>query len=186
MAEDLTKTRLRESLQKGTSLDDLIKAKKKSRMSFLLYDTSSSMDDPVGDHKQTRKIDALRAIDKSLSDQGVHIPRIHFGNEVAFITGAIPEPFGGTPLNRGIDFAAVERAEHIIIVSDGAPDSEPLAMAAAVKFGGTIDVFYVGPPGERGEQFLAELCLATGGSFAPADLAEQRQITSGIKGLLGA
>ncbi len=184
---DLVKQRMRRSLT-SSSLDDLVKAKKKGRKSFLLYDYSGSMDEPVGGSHTgslTRKIDALRSIDKTLTDSGVNILRIGFGESVGFIQ-QIPKPAGMTPLHKAIQFAAVEQAEHLIVVSDGAPDSEQLAMEEAIRFGGPIDVFYVGPPGQRGEDFLNELCNATGGSYAPADLADQKQLTSGIRGLLGA
>src|SRR4051812_3831957 len=92
--EALIKQRMAASLQKS-SLDDLIKARKQARKSFLLYDYSGSMDEPVGSDyaSLTRKIDALRGIDKSLADQGVNIPRVGFGENVGFID-TIPEPSG--------------------------------------------------------------------------------------------
>lgn len=197
MAQDDALLRLQQqSMQSkpGGSLLDKVKARRRNRKSFMLLDYSGSMGDPLDGKWSitsfTRKADALQAIVKGLNDQGINLPMVGFGGfathgGIKFVT-AVPEPEGMTPLAEGIEFCTREHAEHLIVISDGEPDDKRAALKAGEDFGGPIDVFYVGPDGGPGAAFLALLCNTTGGQYAPADLAETKQLETKIRGLLGA
>jgi hypothetical protein len=117
-----------------------------------------------------RKIDALRDLVASLKiEHGVEFKQITFGGEVE-LREDIPEPNGGTPMAQAINMAREYGAKRVVIVSDGAPDSADAVRESAVELACQIDVYYVGPPGGRGEKFLAELAALTGGRFATRDL----------------
>lgn len=180
---DLARQRVEGSLQAG-SLAQLVKEREQERGTFLLLDCSGSMDHRTEPGSQTRKIDALRRLVRDLREQGVRCPLVAFRDYKAYFVEAIPEPDGSTPLAEAIAFSRAERGQHLIVISDGAPDSEPKALAEARLFGGPIDVFYVGPPGTRGETFLRELAAASGGRSQTVSLSQTKQLTTAIRGLL--
>ena len=106
------------------------------------------------------------------------------GQLVGFIN-EIPEALGpSTPLAEAIDFARVGGFAKAVVISDGIPDDRSAAMAAAMSFGGQIDVIFVGNPGEPGSIFLEELAKATGGRRFEGDLADVKEITGAVIGLL--
>jgi hypothetical protein len=190
MASDLVKSstsldQLNKSLTKG-SLADLVKAR--TRRSLLLVDCSGSMSDRI--RSGERKIDALRATVKTLRETHP-VPVVAFGlsrysseRPVALID-TVPEPAGQTPLHLGIDFGAREGATHLVVVTDGLPDSEALALDAARRFGGPIDVFYIGDGDDRGAYFAQMLASETGGSVNLTDLGQPKQLARHIAGFLG-
>lgn len=140
------------------------------RKRFLLCDVSGSMDSGVGGEEPRRKIDALRDLVASLRiEHGIEFKQITFGGEVE-LREDIPEPNGSTPMAKALDMAREYGAKRVVIVSDGAPDNEDDARKSAIDLACQIDVYYVGPPGERGEKFLAELAALAGGRFATRDL----------------
>jgi hypothetical protein len=177
--------RLNKSLGKS-SLRDLAKA---ARRSMLLADCSGSMDDPI--RAGGRKIDALRTVVAGLRDTHP-VPVAAFGLDS--VPGSVrlldegqqlPEPSGLTPLHRAIDFGRAQGASHLVVVTDGQPDSEDAAFAAADLFGGPIDVFYVGDGDDRGARFAQLLAQRTGGTANLADLGKPKELKAGIAGLLG-
>ncbi len=189
MTTDLVRQRLEGTLKAG-SLKDLLRERQAARETHLLLDCSGSMGAPVQDGSRTRRIDALRTIAADLRDS-FRAPQVGFGLSVddavsvGFIQG-VPEPNGGTPLHLAIDFSAAHGAKHLIVVSDGAPDSQPDALASAHRFGGLIDCFYVGPASGPGGRFLAQLASVTKGRYQSASLAQPKQLTAAIRGLLTA
>jgi hypothetical protein len=103
---------------------------------------------------------------------------------VGFIT-EIPDALGpSTPLAEAIDMARENGYAKAVVISDGIPDDRFAAMEAARRFGGRIDVIFVGNPGEAGSMFLDELATATGGRRFEGDLADVKEITGAVVGLL--
>ena len=50
-----------------------------------------------------------------------------------------------------------------VVISDGAPDSESMALAEARKFTEKIDTVFIGREGSDGRDFLRDLAKASGG-----------------------
>jgi Mg-chelatase subunit ChlD len=169
--------KLNKSLAK-TSLDDLVKAR--TRRSLLLVDASGSM----GDHTRegVRKIDALRKVVDTLRETHP-VPMAAFGlrgsNHVDLVD-RVPEPSGSTPLAEAIDFGKVQGANHLIVITDGAPNPpESCVFESARRFGGSIDVFYIGDGNDRGAAFCKELAELNGGSCGLTDLVGAPKVLAG-------
>jgi len=167
-----------------SSLDELVAAK--TKRSLLLLDVSGSMDGLV--EGTARKIDKLRQVVDTLL-QTHPVPMAAFGiggHSGVELVERIPEPGGLTPLHKAIRFGRVQEANHLVVVTDGEPDSKDAAFEEARLFGGPIDVFFVGVPGQPGAAFCAELARRTGGACGVTDLTgEPKQLAAGIAGLLG-
>ena len=166
-----------------SDLDALVKAK--TRRSLLLVDASGSMADTIRKTGE-RKIDALRKVVDGLRETHP-VPVAAFGcyGEPVTVVDRVPEPQGGTPLDLAIDFGREQGATHLIVVTDGEPNDEGAAFAAARAFGGQIDVFYVGNGNDSGSRFAQQLARMTGGTCGVTDLGETKQLQSRIAGLLG-
>lgn len=167
---------------KAKTLADLVRIKSDERKT-LAIDCSASMDTPMYNGK--RRIDGLREVVKGIREQ-VPCEMIVFDGGNARTVDGVPEPNGGTPMHEAIRFAKERGAGSLVVVSDGQPDWPQGTLDAAMAFGGRIDVVFVGNPGDFGEQFMIELAQKTGGIQFTGDLAEVKQITSGIVGLLTA
>ncbi len=177
------------------SLASLVQRKKSARSTFLLLDCSGSMAEPAGDGGRfaggTSKIAALRGIVQGLKADGVVAPMVGFGLDdyknggVGFVE-SVPKAFGATPLAYAIDFASAHDAGHLVIISDGLPDSPQDALDAARRFAGPIDVFYVGPRPSPGETFLQNLARVSGGQCQSLTLSQPKAITDGLRKLLAA
>jgi hypothetical protein len=168
--------KLNKSLAKS-SLDDLVKAR--TRRSLLLVDCSGSMVDTI--RTGERKIDALRKVVDTLRETHP-VPVAAFGlrgsNPVEVVDN-VPEPAGGTPLDLAIDFGAAQGATHLVVVTDGQPNSEDAAFQAAIRFGGQIDVFYIGDGNDYGSVFAQRLAKLTGGTCGVTDLVGESKVLAG-------
>src|SRR5580765_5751636 len=147
VTEQLTKTTQR------SSLDDLVNAR--TKRSLLLVDCSGSMDNRIASGE--RRIDKLRKVVTELRETHP-VPVAAFGlggysNTVRLVGDNIPEPSGGTPMHKAIEFGRVQEANHLVLVTDGEPDSRSHTLDEARKFGGPIDVFFIGDVGSRGALF---------------------------------
>jgi hypothetical protein len=180
----LVRQKLEGTLQAG-SLAQLVKERKRERETFLLLDVSGSMLGFTEEHSQTRKIDALKRLVSELREE-LTCPMVAFAEKPSFVSEHIPAPGGWTNLTAAIQFAQQHEAAHLIVISDGLPDSQEASLRAAKAFGGPIDVFYVGPPGDYGEAFLKALAAASGGKSQTISLAQTKQLSSAIRGLLTA
>src|SRR3990172_9306655 len=178
---DLVRQSLERTLQ-ASSLKQLVTERRRKRDTFLLLDTSGSMDQAVEYGLSTRRIDALKTLVADLK-RDLSCPMVAF-SDAASLIDALPEPQGGTDLAGAIDFCRLQHAVHLIVISDGEPDDGPAALAAATRFGGIIDAFYVGPDGGKGGTFLAQLCVAAHGRYQAVSLAAQQQIANTIRGYL--
>ena len=172
--------RLNKSLEKS-NLDALVQAK--TRRSLLLVDCSGSMRDRI--RTGERKIDALRKVVVTLREQHP-VPVAAFGaRENVVLVNEVPEPCGSTPLASAIDYGRTEGASHLVVVTDGQPDSETDAFEAARQFKGPVDVFYIGDGNDHGARFSRELAEMTGGSINLTDLGDPKRLVGKIAGLLG-
>lgn len=161
-------------LVKRSDLDDTL----------LLVDCSGSM----GHIMETgqRSIDALRQIVADvLKDVKVSVAAFGSASGPTCYVQEVPEPCGSTPLHDGIQFATREKKKHLVVISDGCPDSPEMAMSEAKAFGGRVDAIYVGDDGTPGAKFMAELAHSTGGSGSVGDLKEMKLLKGKIMGLLG-
>jgi Mg-chelatase subunit ChlD len=188
MSEALVPTtaldRLRKTATRTSAAEEFVNARTKRTM--LLVDASGSMDDRIKTGE--RKIDKLRKVVDSL--RSTHrVPVAAFGvggfRQVEIVE-SVPEPAGGTPLHLAIDFGRQQEANHLVVVTDGFPDSADAAFSAAKAFGHPIDVFYIGDGDDQGAKFCAELARRTGGKCGVTDLiGEPKQLASKIIALLG-
>jgi hypothetical protein len=77
---------------------------------------------------------------------------------------------GGTPMDEPLDFVIHEwtSVTHGIIISDGCPDSEQAALAAAQLYkekGVKLDTVHIGDKDERGESLMKKIAELTGGVY---------------------
>ena len=146
---------------------------------IVLIDQSGSMgsqDAPGGRSRFEAADDELMRLQKQHPGQ---VAVISFSSRVQFCPGGVPNREGaGTDMAKALDFARVaDGASRIVLISDGQPDSEGAALAAAGKYQHPISTIYIGPESDRGgREFLARLAAATGGrhfdSTAPGLLAD--------------
>jgi hypothetical protein len=139
----------------------------------LLLDVSGSMAAAAWGGR--RKIDILRDAVRDL--MSTDAPRlVTFAATAAALPAdaastAIPEPAGGTALHRGIDAVSDLRPARTLVISDGQPDDEGRALAAAALLTGTIDVLYVGPDSDAAAiAFMARLARSGSGTMHKHDL----------------
>jgi hypothetical protein len=71
----------------------------------------------------------------------------------------------------------------LILISDGYPDNADETLRIARQFASPITTIYIGPKGERGEEFLRKLAAATGGQTSVNSVPE---LSAKIAGLLEA
>jgi len=96
---------------------------------------------------------------------------------------------GGTALHLGIEAAARQKPVRTIIISDGEPDSEPLARQALDRLTGIVDVVYCGNPANGAARaFLESLARAgAGGFYQTGDQVDvAKQLPAVVAGLLKA
>lgn len=147
---------------------------------FMLLDVSGSMIGQVGNK---RKIDMLRSAVSNY--KGVH--QYIFSDRVTE-TQYIPEPHGSTELHSAFRYIAKANPLKLLLVSDGLPDDPDASIDAGKALKISIDVLYIGTPGDEGEQFMKQLAEVTGGKFMTVDTMEindfQKNLTEGIKFML--
>lgn len=183
MSDKLVKAKLEASMELG-SLKSLVDA---NEVPMLLIDTSGSMSSLM--NMERRRIDGLREAVNMIQNE-TPVPMLSFGAttglgepDVRFVEH-VPEPCGGTPLHRAIDMARDNGATRVVVISDGEPDLPTESLDAARRFGGRIDIIYVGEEGGPGSAFLKQLARATGGDKFDGKLTETRQLVGKVIGLL--
>jgi hypothetical protein len=110
----------------------------------ILADTSSSMAESAG---ARTKAEILReALDQVWPDlQGGRLVAFDSTSRELMSPTTLPSPSGGTALHLALDAAAAHRPAKTLVITDGRPDSESEALAAADRLCGVIDVIYCGP-----------------------------------------
>ena len=167
-----------ESGEPLTKFDKLLGKHQQATKVVLLLDTSGSMDSPA-DSPGERRIDALRGVVATLRQKQLAFRQLSFNSDFMW-TDIVPEPSGGTNLSGALDFVGQIKPEHLIIVSDGEPDSPDAAMASAKKLSCKIDVFFVGPKGSPGDAFLKQLATSTGGTSEAVSFKELAEKVAGM------
>lgn len=154
---------------------------------FIACDGSGSMNEAT-ENPGERRVDALRGIVYGLRQQHAQFRMYVFESSV-YETDMIPEPAGGTNMAQAFDYAREQGARHLVIISDGQPDSPAHALAAAERLVGEggckrIDVFYVGPKGmyaAGAEAFMQNLTKLTGANI---NSVRFDQLEDGVRNVL--
>jgi Mg-chelatase subunit ChlD len=153
---------------------------------IILCDVSSSMSEPAG---ANRKIDILREALENIWPDLPGASLIAFASTAGPVASpaALPSPNGGTALHLGLDAAAALCPSKMVVISDGRPDSENSALAAAARLGGVIDVIYCGPDSDtQAIAFMQRLARAGGGRVYVRDIARNHaQLMPAIRTTLG-
>lgn len=169
------------------SLFQTLKPKPKSpsaRGCCLLLDTSGSMEATVNNEEgEVRRIDALfRAVRDTPECQGL---KAFMFNSSCYPIETIPTeaeadrfaPYGGTNLADAFTTVKAAGFFHAVLVTDGEPDNELKALAAAQ--GMKLGIIYIGNPPTP--LFLQRLAQATDGTFEIADIRKDGQLALAIQ-----
>lgn len=131
----------------------------RDKTTFLL-DVSGSMAERVNG---TPKIKSLRDVMSKYSDAKMMV----FSSDAEYIEKAsdIPEPDGGTDLAYALQCIASTSPlpERIVLVSDGEPNNDVLALKKAKNLNIPIDIIFIGTVESRGENFMEQLARTTDG-----------------------
>jgi hypothetical protein len=152
----------------------------------VLADCSGSMLDFIG----SQGISKFEHLQIALEDVMLAWPRIKilaFASTFREIANAKDLPRaglgGGTNLAGAIEYAAKWRPRKTIIISDGLPDSEAEAIAAAQKITGAVDTIYCGPDAHPAVAFLRKLSREAAGIHFTWE-GGRTSIAQTIRGLL--
>lgn len=143
---------------------------------IVIVDTSGSMDTCDSRGGKSRYHVAKEELKIIQETNPGKIAVISFSHDVQFCPTGVPIFFGeGTCLDKALKFAKIADlpGNKFILISDGEPNDQELALAAAKKYRQKIHVIYVGPEEEQyGRDFLAKLAAVTGGQSISADRAK--------------
>ncbi len=151
-----------------------------------LVDTSGSMIELSG---ARRRIDIVRdVLENVLREAPARV--FAFDNYTRELDGpsALPEPSGGTVLDRALEQIAAVRPEPLIVISDGEPFNAEAALAAARTLSTHITTIFVGD--ERNHAAIAFLralawCSSDGlGQAVVSDLRKPHQLTATLHSAL--
>ena len=133
----------------------------------VLFDVSGSMEckDGTGMTRFERGVEQLKNLQASMPGK---IAVVQFADSVQFMPGGVPAMHlsgYGTDLAAGLRFIRIADVPEMrfVVISDGAPDSEAMALNEAQKFTEKIDTVYIGSEGGDGLDFLRRLAKASGG-----------------------
>ena len=138
----------------------------------VLCDTSASMAEIAGSKPRIahlhEAIDSLAAETVTIAVEFNSIAR-----EFPWRSGVRFSPSGGTDLAAALCHLRSHRPRRTIVISDGEPQGEAAALAAAKSITGRIDVIFVGDErNTRARDFLLSLARSTGGTAVSVDLAK--------------
>lgn len=144
----------------------------------ILADVSGSMADPIEDGRQ--KIAVLQEALDAVRPDWPQARLVAFSAVAKPCSGQLPKPGGGTALHLALDAAARLSPVRTLVISDGQPDDEAAAFAAATRLGGLIDTLYVGPDSDRAAiRFMATLARRSGGRSMTRDIARNPEALTG-------
>jgi hypothetical protein len=93
----------------------------------------------------------------------------------------LPEPGGGTALHWALTAAAAFDPAKVIVISDGEPDNETAALAAARDIPGVIDVIFCGSESnENAIAFMRKLSRLGGGQTILRDLHDAKALIAPV------
>lgn len=159
------------------SLGDVLKARR-GRGNCILLDVSGSMGCMCSNGES--RFNNLCRVREGLGDERTFV----FSNYTQELEPGEAIPFLASGTNMAGAFHCIKEQgiRHVVLVSDGEPNDREVALREAQ--GLRIDIFYVGDP--PAPDFLADLANATGGKCGETDIAEVKELTEAIKGLLEA
>ena len=133
----------------------------------LLLDTSGSM-----------KGSPIRKL-RELAQEFVYVRRFEFNSTCRELEKweEIQDAKGGTAMGCAFKYVKNAGIRHIVLITDGEPDSENSALRESI--GLKIDIYYVGP--EPAPPFLAALANQTGGKYGKATLDDIKQLAETIR-----
>lgn len=136
---------------------------------MVIADISSSMS--LKTVEGPRRIECLRKALEPLKGQ-VHI--LAFCNDVIECDpDVIPEPYGGTMLEKALDHALSLEPTHVLVISDGEPNHQDWAIAAGKRLAKRciIDTLFVGQSTNlAAKDFMRELAEIGQGNYTEFDL----------------
>lgn len=135
----------------------------------VIVDTSSSMATTDSAGGKSRYASACAELASLQNNMPGKIAVISFSDTAQFCPGGVPVNLrGGTDMASALLFARMADVPGIrfILISDGEPNSEGLALDAAQKYKNKIDTIYVGPENGEGRSFLRKLAQISGGIAA--------------------
>lgn len=135
------------------------------------------------------KIDLLREAVQAVMQGAVEPIKLIAFHSCAQECRAIPaSPGGSTALHLALDAAAAHNPVNTLVISDGQPDSEALAIAAAERLPGRIDALYIGSDLERSAiDFMRRLATLGCGQYNHNDIsrASPALLAHNIQKLIG-
>lgn len=145
----------------------------------IVCDVSTSMDEHAG---ALRKIDILRDALKSVVLQYPGARILAFSSAPQWSSANLPEPSGGTALHLALRLAATLRPAGTVVLSDGEPDNDDMALEAAEQMTGKIDVIYCGPDSnKKARNFMYRLARRGGGTAVQVNLAQPQQLVGALR-----
>lgn len=141
-----------------------------------LVDVSGSMQAQDAPGGASRYAAACRELAALQANHPGKLGVIAFSTSAVFCPGGQPPLLsGGTDLAGALDYAhLVDGLCALVVISDGEPDSQSAALAAARRYTGSqISCVFVGPEGGAGQAFLAQLAAASGGQSVTAEKTAQ-------------
>jgi hypothetical protein len=112
---------------------------------ILLCDVSGSMEWTVGTSERTRRDKLIEAVTRVVAQQpGIRV--FAFNDHCLPVPDPqhMPEAEGGTDLAGALRTLREYRPERLVLVTDGEPDNEGKALAAALQLNSVIHVLFVG------------------------------------------
>jgi hypothetical protein len=133
-----------------------------------LIDQSGSMGERDAGEGRSRNDAAYTALETLQAQHPGRVAVFEFADKLTFCPGGIPLDASGGMTNLAGALQELHPLVNgnfdLVVVSDGEPDSEPMALLAAQKYTeSVIHTIYVGARGEKGELFLKQLAQASRG-----------------------
>lgn len=145
----------------------------------LLLDTSGSM---ITDDGKGRRIDLLReAVGMIEGLRQLMTIAFGMGAKVLEYGMEIPDPYGSTPMHLAFKLATTKGKTKAVLITDGEPDSDMLALDAAKGF--VVDIVYIGP--EPMPEFLNKLAQQCSGTVQIGKLSDPKLLAHKVTALLG-
>ena len=150
----------------------------------VLCDLSSSMLDFIG-NSGLRKYEHLAIALKDLMKSFPKVRLVVFNDlpRVLNVAADLPYPAGGTAMAKALHFIKKWKPRKTILISDGLPDDEQAALAAADQLTGAIDTIYCGPDEHPAVEFLRRLSRDTGGVQVTWD-GYKGELASSVRALI--
>jgi len=156
---------------------------------LVMVDVSGSMSARDASDDQSRYDAAVEQLKRLQNENEGEIAVCAFSNKSQFCPAGVPVyQGGGTDMTGALDMMKMADGCGIkmVLVSDGEPDDESGALAAAAKFTSKIDTIYVGREDGAGREFLRRLSMATGGVSIVNQTGQLNLLSENITRLIGA